>query len=330
MEYSNENNYKISQVNGIIDIVAPHSTRVIIKNSERALTYFDTTCLPGILESSDIKIKGNLYYMIYGTSHDEKFELILNMYNETLEVRNSELYLGDVSCIDITKDCYMNVIIKTHHPVYQFTKNKAIILMVLFIISCYTENKKIAYNNVIYRKLSNIFLNNAKKIYKNINPDKNYYLDEMTILILSVYSQGCWIPLNNILNIVDVKIQEARDTIAQLKMENLSIPYYNKNAITECIGFINKYKKRLFAYNNLSEIINGFESTDELLELNCGVKSYFLIRRDGEIMTFVCDNKSNIKYNIIDKHIISAYLSIIHKSKDIIISYNEWCYEVSG
>jgi hypothetical protein len=322
-------NYKITKCNGITEIIAPHSTRVIINNPNYEFTYFDTSCLPNILASSSITTDDNNYFTIYGKSNDEEFKLTLNATFGILEIRNEKLDLGYVTDIDITNAFSKKHIIKTHHPAYQYTQNPAIILTVLFMLAYYIDDKKLSYQD-----LTCPLLTRAEKICETIEDDDNYYLDEMTILILSIYTQRFWILQKQVLNIVDNKIFGIHDKISGLQMEQMGNNQFICNGTNGNSQFISikskirECQKQIDTYNDLNRVFKTFKDTDEILELKIGSMSYFLLKRNDTIMTFTSDEYVSTDCKPIDNDIISTYLLVMSKSNDIFACYNEWVNNV--
>ena len=304
--------HNIKFYNGIKEINGPYETKVVIKNNKKDLTYFDTQCLIDLLTNDDTDMDYSYgIHTFHGKCGNEQYRLTVNFQQCILEIVNV--------LVNITSDFTAHTIPSTNYPVYQYTHNPVIVALAGFLIACFTDAEKRhdAYNILV----------KVDTIMDKLDETENYYLDDVTILLLSIYKQNYFVKQTDVLRKINDCIMETGKKIGDLKIEKLG---GNNMYCTNAGRFISvdvrlKDLSRLNkTYIKLEHIIKTLQESDYVLEFKCGGYSYFLIQRGDYIMSFTISSLNTPKCVPIETANTVIYQMISPIWMKLFQDYTEW------
>lgn len=308
----NEGSYTVTQYYGVKHIEGPHETIVVIKNNFKEVDYFDTELILHILLDEDStmnEISGCYTFnsIIKGVS----YKLTINPVSGYLEIINTD--------VNITNNFGEHNIPTTDYPIYQYTNNKCIIMLTIILIICYMEE----FNITSYKLLENV-----EKLSEKINPKIDYYLDEISILILSIYAEIKWVSQIKLLSIINEKIESLGSELENLQLKKTSSGnQYVYEPNREYVSIKTKMKHLkidIKKYIKLENVFNSLKDTDEILEVMMGCNTYFMVKRNNIIMTLKPNEYNTIECKPIDSLVLSVYSKVNKKLNDMVnnSSYN--------
>lgn len=303
----------IKYSNGLTEINAPYDTRVAHTNPNREVTYFDIK--PLLLIISDLngdfsKDHQGEIFTLYGSIGGYQYKVTINAKSPMVEMINTTLNINtNFSSYEIPE---------LEYPFYQFTSNPIIVLLLLFVTTCYASDKE----SIDLMYAAEIIANGADK-------DETYHLDEFGILVLSVYQQCFWTKQEDIIKIIDDKIEIIKEKLVDLELENVTADSVYTNHAPVMFGNINNeiksLKAKIVAYAKLESMLKLVKPNDEIMEVKVGNKSHFMLRRGENIMTILKDQFNTPKITTIDPELKTVYSALCRSHDSTVYNYNQWC-----
>lgn len=300
-QYDDEYN-NVVKFGDTVQINGPHDTMVVYNNSEQNIEYFDVRPLIYTLDrynNNNFEVnRVNEVFILTGYVEGSEFKISINTKTYTLDIVNKEY--------NITHDFEKYEIRPTKYPIFQYTNNPMIVLLALLLSAC-------RVSEIYVFVLMDACYNLASKLN---DIDKNdYYVCENTALLLSIYFQQPWYLQKDAVETIKKKIMNERlreETLMTQKMTdcvpfNTNMGLLYANIDTE----LKDVKNVRNTYIKLESLIKSLKPDDEILEILLGNKSYFLVRRNNEIMTLNRDEYKTIKLDRIDKNIHIIYERLI-------------------
>lgn len=288
--------YYVNKYDDVNDINGPFMTRVIYNNISSDLDYFDTRPLIMALSNylSNIQVEQiEDVYNFYSIVEGEMFKISINTGSPMLLIINMKY--------NITNNFETAYIPPHKYPIYQLTSNPVIILLGLMLaVCCVDENHIMNLMSAIY------------KVAQRISSDEIYYTDPNTMYLLSIYNKQPWINVQDALAEIEKKITIISDEKEQLMMEEMCCqPTYQlqkDNIYANTKTRLKQNKTKLSNYIKLECLLRTFHKDDEILEIDIGNQSHFLLKRGDNIMTIIRDEFNTIQYNILDQDVLTRYI----------------------
>jgi hypothetical protein len=298
----------------IVEINGPYETKIVHNNPKRDITYFDTKSMLLILSNMNndyTKDSQDDIYTFYGKIDDNKFRITLNTKSCLIEVINIT--------INICTNFEAYEISTTEYPIYQYSRNPVIVLLAVFVAACYA-----------CKTICDDLLLSAEKINSKFSNDEDYYLDEFSILMLSIYKQTLLLSTERMQFVVENKLRNLNYKLADLEIVDMkSNNEYNGNVMycntkTE----IKEISKKTYIYSELDGLLKTLKKTDNLMELSVGNKSYFMIIRNEKIMT-ISKSEFNTTYTkSLDEDLIKIYNDVSIAYVNVVINFNQHIYNI--
>jgi hypothetical protein len=315
-DYEDEHSV-IKYQNNLIEINAPHETRVIHNNTKRDISYFDIKPLLLIMADINSKINkdhGNEIYTLYGNIGRYEYRVTINTKSPMVEMVNITLNFT----ANVTSDFSNYDIPELEYPIYQFTENPVIAILVLFAVGCYASDDD-----------SNYIMHAAEILTDRTDTNETYYLDEFGIMIMSVYQQCYWIKQSDMMGIINTKSEELKNKVVDLELEKMTsedVYMYQGHAISNHIKIkIKNAKKILVLYARLESMLKLVNPDDEIMEIKIGNKSHFMLKRCNNIMKIQKNEFNTPLFTFIDSELKTIYDAICQSHDSVVYKYNTWC-----
>lgn len=308
--YGELEDYYVREYHGITEVYAPHETRMYVRSAKNTEGYFSLDAITAILTEKDttVSIDSHGIYNITGKYQGELFVINLSHKEDILEI--SLMGVAKNVNFEIRED----LIPTTDHPFRQETENPAIILYVLMLLVCYQE--------VSNEQLRDLILT-MENISDRMNSLDEYYLNDLLILVLSVYSFRTWYPIKTITDeVIPAKMRQLKDQIYSLEQDISKIDPKTTHPVD--LNKKARHKSLELHYSKYNSILNIFNQIDEsaqIQELKVGIKSYFILLKNDKIYTFNIDKEDKVAYTPMDDSYVALYFDIFMRWPQVFQTY---------
>lgn len=287
-----DDKHSVSRYNNVVEIKGPYNTHTVYSNLNKHIQYFDTESLVLSLANMFTIQRFQNVYVINGDIETNRFKITLNTKDCCLQMVNL--------CYNITDKFNEYVIKPCDYPIYQYTENPAIVMLAYMLAICYMDIQYLVQ-----------FMSSMIRVSGKIIPNENYYIDENTILLLSIYYEKEWINVTKIIELSEYKIKQLSDEREQIEIAKASgDDMHQPHGQGMYVNINTRLKKIRTLTNNyirVQSFVKSLKDTDKVLELKFGNASHFLIQRNDNIMTIEKDEYKSIKYNPLNEKIIDLY-----------------------
>lgn len=292
-----DNKLCITFHNGSTEIDGPYETRVLYKHS-RKLHYFDTQLILEFLSNRkhNMKVESSLTQKIRieGTYNDIRYELVV--IPKDCYVILTNLNIPDANDIDaIPNDTYL---------VYQETSNPTLCIYTLILMACYSCDT----DSKLFDIMRDI------KIPSSHLEFKNYYCDDLTVLVVSSYYEYQWFDISDVCSrIIPTFINEISTSMSQL---HNSTDIMKPDTLAK-LADMEHYYKLIMDLDNKLIPFKKEKTPGELLEAKIGELSYFIIKENNTLFSFAYDNFGSYQKNILPEKYLKYFQFISKKLHEI-------------